>query len=95
MRTHTRSHTHTSHRHNHAPSRTQARTFTHTGTYRSVLTGALRPLIRDMQVQTQALARSARQGLTLRSLCTTPIWWQWRTASRICWIQWLRQKHVH
>lgn len=30
-------------------------------------------------------------GLTLRSLWTTPIWWQWRTASRICWIQWLRQ----
>ena len=27
--------------------------------------------------------------LTLRSLCTTPIWWQWSTASRICWMQWL------
>ena len=26
-------------------------------------------------------------GLTLRSLWTTPIWWQWRTASRICWMQ--------
>ena len=25
--------------------------------------------------------------LTLRSLWTTPIWWQWRTASRICWMQ--------
>lgn len=28
-------------------------------------------------------------GLTLRSRWTTPIWWQWSTASRICWMQWL------
>lgn len=27
--------------------------------------------------------------LTFRSRWTTPIWWQWRTASRICWMQWL------
>lgn len=27
--------------------------------------------------------------LTLRSRWTTPIWWQWSTASRICWMQWL------
>lgn len=27
---------------------------------------------------------TGRAGLTFRSLWTTPIWWQWRTASRIC-----------
>lgn len=48
-----------------------------------------RPPSRDMQVQTAAPA--GRAGLTFRSLWTTPIWWQWSTASRICWMQWLWQ----
>lgn len=29
---------------------------------------------------------------TFRSRWTTPIWWQCRTASRICWMQWLWEK---
>lgn len=29
---------------------------------------------------------------TFRSRWTTPIWWQCRTASRICWMQWLRER---
>lgn len=33
--------------------------------------------------------RTWHLSLTFRSRCTTPIWWQWSTASRICWMQWL------
>lgn len=29
---------------------------------------------------------------TFRSRWTTPIWWQCRTASRICWMQWLQRE---
>lgn len=31
---------------------------------------------------------------TFKSRCTTPIWWQCKTASRICWMQWLERENT-
>lgn len=40
-------------------------------------------------IRTHSKVSKVIPSLTFRSRCTTPIWWQWSTASRICWMQWL------
>lgn len=86
VQTHTHAHTRAFSR-THAPARTPPCLCALTHTALLALPLPLQGLLlHDMQAQTDSSHR-AGWGLTLRSLWTTPIWWQWRTASRICWMQ--------
>lgn len=85
-------HVHT-HSHRRTPSHENTREHTYANIpHTHVSSGALpyprvSPQTQHAVTDDRHLAQSEGGELTLRSLWTTPIWWQWRTASRICWMQ--------